>query len=670
MSNYDLPFALSDEEEKEWKKDLEYNPFTEEYTDVQGNVVSFEELQKKRDQLSKEEFKEVAIKTRKESSVGNSSTLVEEIQDAINENQNKKGTSPRQESDSPLDELKSSLNSYDKSKKFNIHLNISDFHYYELKGDGEELFPVPLSNFLILPLYTMKDEENKTKYLVKLINAYEQAIVTLEPKMLASNKEFKTALFEAGGFNWKGKPSQLDILIDILLAYRPPIIQEINYVGWHETEKGWFYQTHAYIEDQVYFPDEDGIIITDKKRYFIKENDILKTPVEHIKETPKVEDIRNVLTNFEKLYGVYGWLGIGFTVSTMHVNELAKKTKQHPFLYSYGIRNTGKTEYLKNVLKFSAIDSHLPPPPRLDGLRKRLMWFSHLPVAYDEAEEKSNKQADFFAKNREALNTIFNRTKLERGSLDPNGLYQFPVRATLSFAGEVATSDSAITTRTVFIDALKIHHDEEAFEELEEREEVMYWLGQFMMRTSQKWKKDLFDNYEMMNNRLKEVKGVTGRVRKNYAILLAGAVTFTQWLDGKFDTQFYSGALLTKLVGEIEREMAEGQEESNSNHPAITYLKDLSYLANKFKLTKADYLVEGNILYIAPEGSWRAYEEWKKNPHYASSRKVANDLRSYTFYLGTKPKRICGKLYKCWQIDMSKFEGNGLEGFLAVDNDY
>lgn len=584
---------------------------------------------------------------------------------------NEKGIIPRLESDSKEDAIITDLKNY--KLEYNdvyININFEQKHYFIFVNDEDgNLIPKRLSNFVILPLYSITDEDGKRKDIVQIVNNKEMKVVTLDAETKSSNNKFKTFVLENGKFNWLGSQKQLDQLIEFILFYETEEIVEISYVGWHESEKAWFFPTHAYVDGLVYYPNEDGIFKTHKKNYLLVKNEAFNICVEHVKDKPIKDEIIQAISNFQTLYDTHGWLGIGFTMSSMHVNEFAKKTKQHPFLYAHGMRNKGKTEYLKSVFRFAGMDPKLPPPPRLDGLRKRLAWFSHLPIGYDEAEEKSIKTLDFFVKNRDTLNTVFNRSSLERGTNDPNKLLFYPVRGTLVFGGEVATSDSAITTRTVFVDALKIIQDEKAFDTLEAHINVMYWLGQFMMRTSVNWKQMLFNNYEMINNHFRSLKDVSSRIRKNFSMLSAGAITFTQCIDEEFGTNFYTRVFLQDLLDNIEYEMLEGQKEAESNHPAINYLKDLAYLAQRNKLYNTDYKIEGDLLYIAPDSTWRVYEEWKKNPHYNSSRKVVNDLEAYkdSFFLGRKTKRIQGKQYKCWIIDITQFPDDGLQGFLVED---
>lgn len=674
-----FPFDLTEEERKEAEQELaeleKQNAIDEqeelENPFLQEKVIPIDEIQKRRENRKKTAASE-------EESIPLYDEVMEAVYPKENDNldlpltvddekeENEKGTSPRQEIDSLENELESSLLDYDSDFTLFINIDVKGRRYFIKVDEDRE---IPLSNFLILPLYSIEDEEGKRKDIVRIFNNKQSKVVILDAETKSINRQFKTFVLENGKFNWLGGQKDLDQLVQLILSYDTEEITEISYVGWNEKEKGWFFPTHAYVDGEVYFPNEDKIFKTKKKNYILDQNEAFGIVAEHIYDKPTKEDIITTLANYQTLYHTYGWLGIGFTVSSMHVNEFAKKTKQHPFLYAHGMRNSGKTEYLKTVFRFAGMDTRLPPPPRLDGLRKRLAWFSHLPIGYDEAEEKSIKTMDFFVKNRESLNTIFNRTSLERGTNDPNKLLYFPVRGTLAFGGEVATSDSAITTRTVFIDALKIVQDEKAFDELEQNVEIMYWLGQYMMRTSLEWKEMLYDNFDMINNHFKKVEGVSGRVRKNFSMLAAGAVTFTQWVDKEFGSQVYTGAFLQSLLTEIENEMIEGQQEAESNHHAITYLKDLSYLARKYKLVnQSDYKVVENFLYIAPESSWRAYEEWKKNPHYASSRKVANDLKAYQFFLGTERIRIGGHQKRWWKIDLSKFPDEDLQGFLDVDD--
>lgn len=299
----------------------------------------------------------------------------------------------------------------------------------------------------------------------------------------------------------------------------------------------------------------------------------------------------------------------------------------------------------------------LPPPPSLDGLRKMVSWYSHLPVGYDEAEQKSSSRSamDFFVKFREAMNTMFMRTAFERGAVEIDKIISYLVRSTLVFGGENRTTDGAITTRLIQMNSLNIQHDRAAFKSIEKNQHVLHWIGQYFMRTSHLWRSNLLQNYEQSLSQLEDTPNVSSRIQKNYAILLAGAITFTEWIDENLHTTFSSKKHFEKLVADVKIEMITSQKHSDGTNHLSTFLEDLTVLVNDHAggLNKTHYKVIKNILYVAPAMTWGVYSKWKGNEkHYSGYKAVSEDLKSQSYYLGIERTRIESTQYRCWTFDL------------------
>lgn len=313
---------------------------------------------------------------------------------------------------------------------------------------------------------------------------------------------------------------------------------------------------------------------------------------------------------------------------------------------------------MRSLFAFAGIDSKLPPPPSLDGLRKMISWYSHLPIGYDEAEQKPGSRAanDFFTKFREILNTIFMRTALERGAVDIDKIIHYLVRGTLVFGGENRTTDGAITTRLIQMNSLHIHHDRAAFKSLEKNQHILHWIGQYFMRTSHQWRSNLLQNYDQVLTQLEDTPDITSRIQKNYAILLAGALTFTEWLDENLQTNFCNQDQFEKLVADVKIEMIKSQKHADGTNHLSTFLEDLAVLVNEQTggLNQSHYRIEENILYIAPAMTWGVYSKWKGNEkHYSGYKAVTEDLKSQSYYMGSERTRINTTQYRCWTFDLN-----------------
>ena len=669
-----FPFELTKEEKKEAEKELaelEIQIATDEQEELENpfleeKVIPIDEIQKRRENRKKTAASE-----------DESIPLYDEVMEAVYPEENEKGTSPRQESDSnednPVEERLKIIIDFDKTRILSIRTAKDGSEYHE-----------SISNFILTPLYRILDDDDNEKHYVKLDNGYETKHIIFDGETLSINRNFKSFCRQKGDFNWKGNQEDLNQLNDFMIQHRCEVVEEVKYIGYlydqnflseeadEEDEAGntplykempediWIFPTHAYYNGELYYPDQDNIFRFPTKNVlleFDRTDNIVKKP---IKKIPTKDDVLSVLSGTHELYGHYGWLGIGFMVASLQVSTITQFSRQFPYFYPFGIRNTGKTEFATFMYKFAGVEAVLQSPPqRLDVFRKHLRWYSHLPYGYDEAQQQGEekKDKDFFFKFAEELKTLFNRKGLQRGDKDPDKLIKFPARAVLTFSGEVATNETAIKSRTIFIDALNFHHDEDTFDDLIEKENIMYWLGQYMMRTAHEWREPFVLNYKNLISEMKDVesyKKITSRVRKNYAIVLAATKTFMKCIDQKFGTVLYTESFFNELKYFALKEMMNSQKEVEEQHQAIVFLSEIASLAKSGELEKnVDYKIDDKILYISPNEAWNAHKKQRFKSPYVSTNAIASDLRAYSFFKGSKVKKIAGKALRCWMFELS-----------------
>ncbi|TRM10683.1 hypothetical protein FH966_02530 [Lentibacillus cibarius] len=306
LENYinELPFDLTEEE----KKELE-----------DTNVVSIEERRKMRKQTSLQDY-----------------TLFEDLMEALNKEneEDKKSIS----SDSDASEEKNIL-------KFESLINYSgNFIYYVFtKKEDDEFIDVKerLSNFIIIPLYTINTDENNTMYYMKIQNNRDTKTFTIDGETLSNNRLFKSFCRSKGDFNWLGKQNHLDRLNDYLIStFDYPEVEETNYMGFQidlqsynseDPEKMednvWLFPTHGYYNGTLIYPDDDGIFHTPNKNYLLnrKKFSAFNMNVAPIEKTPSKEEILNLFSNLQTLYSEYNWLGIGYMTATLQVSTVAKQ---------------------------------------------------------------------------------------------------------------------------------------------------------------------------------------------------------------------------------------------------------------------------------------------------------------------------------------------------------
>ncbi|QNU37119.1 hypothetical protein IC801_15065 [Geobacillus sp. 44B] len=548
-----------------------------------------------------------------------------------------------------------------------IFINHKSRYYYVKVMVGKDKYEEHRnSNFIIEPLYTSSDRNGNQKYILKLMSHSQTKVVEFDGETLAINQAFKKHCMNSGKFNWKGKQSQLDNLVDLILASPMKEINFISYVGWHEKEKIWIFPNHAYCEGKVYFADSDGVIEVNGRYFKVemeKDDEYLIHP--HIVSEPPKQAIISYFKGLQELYGPYVHLCFGYVASSLHVDAIASKTEFFPFLYTYGKHGQGKSTIISTFAKFAGMKVALSSPPTLDGLRKGISQKSHVPFVVDEAENKSEKTSgvDFFKTLADALKVIYMRQALIRGHKDETMRVRYPIRGTLMIGGEVLTSVSSIVQRSVLIDSSKIIQNEEVYEKIKANEEVAYWVGQFLMRSSHEWRNNFLELYEEIMSYFKK-QGWTNihvRIRANYAIFLAGAFAAYKQLNKYFgeDVFLSNKENIKEIYQFMFQEMKETHRMTEEDHPSMEFLRKIGLLANKNLLRQdVDYKCmkgeDGNIyLYLAPTNVVEVYKSSEKNPFYASSNKVVKDLQSQSFFKGFKKLRIGQSQPNSWIIQLT-----------------
>lgn len=138
--------------------------------------------------------------------------------------------------------------------------------------DPEKYSPVKISNFILKPLYKIRQNDNEIYYRMQLKNKKESINVLMNATILTSNRLFRQFVRSKGDFAWLGNQYKLDYLNEYLIeAFECNEVIELNFVGYHEFEDSeksnglWVFPTFAFYEGNVIFPDVDGIFFTPKK---------------------------------------------------------------------------------------------------------------------------------------------------------------------------------------------------------------------------------------------------------------------------------------------------------------------------------------------------------------------------------------------------------------------
>lgn len=531
-----------------------------------------------------------------------------------------------------------------------------------------------ISNFTLKPIYKVRSENNEIYYCIELKNKVESIRTLMNAETLTSNKTFRQFVRGRGDFVWLGTQYKLDYLNEYLIEmFVCNEVVEVNYIGYQRFEDSdtvrnddlWIFPKFAFNNGKVIFPNEDGIFITEKKSYMLNKLlvDNLEINAHYVYEEFKPEWVITLLRDLYKLYGNQFLLGIGFMMATMQISFVEKLTNQFPFYSPNGITHSGKTEYLNLLSKFAGIELEFTSPPeRIDVLRKQVSFYSHLPYGYDEAQDDGNKS--FYKRHEAPLKAYFNRRNQFRGDKDILKVYNYPIRCSLIFAGEIGVSNSALSTRSILVDSATFVHDREAFKNVQTNKEVILGMGQYMMKSSGVWRNSYIEAYyefvELIDEYLNEK--VLSRVKTNYAIILAGAKVFLQMMEQHYKINLNIEKVLYELINFSTKEMIKAFVTADENKNVVNYLSNIAYLANK------DALVEGThykidldknknakVLNVAIGDAWSALEDSRLGTIYVSKNQVTNDVKTLPYFIKTNvnaQKKIGNKNLRVWQFDL------------------
>ncbi|MEK4629009.1 hypothetical protein MKZ17_12450 [Solibacillus sp. FSL R7-0682] len=542
---------------------------------------------------------------------------------------------------------------------------------YMTYKDPEKYSPVKISNFILKPLYKIRQNDNEIYYRMQLKNKKESINVLMNATILTSNRLFRQFVRSKGDFAWLGNQYKLDYLNEYLIeAFECNEVIELNFVGYHEFEDSeksnglWVFPTFAFYEGNVIFPDVDGIFFTPKKSFMLNKQllDNLYLNAKYIDKEFDGEQVKLILNKLFKMYSYNIFLGIGFTIATMQVNLVEKLTNQFPFYSPSGITHSGKTEYLSILSKFAGVEvNFVSPPEKIDVLRKEVSYYSHLIFGYDEAQDDGS--TSFYKKHEAPLKAYFNRKSQHRGDKDIFKVHKFPIRCGLLLSGEISTSNSALYTRSILVDSASFVHDKEAFNHVKRNKDLILYLGQVMMKDSENWCstfKNEFKSYEVLIDQFLNEK-VQSRVKTNYAILLAGIKVFLEKIEVYFDIDLTLDQFLQELFTFATKEMINAYLVADENKNVTNYLANIAYLSSKGVLLegvhyKVEYDIYKNpkILSLAFGDAWSALQDSRLNTIYTSKNQVSNDVKTLTYFLPnfSAQKKIGNKNLRVWNFDL------------------
>ena len=236
--------------------------------------------------------------------------------------------------------------------------------------------------------------------------------ITLSGKELSSVKDFKAAVRTRAWGNWLGAQPDLDSLATQLDAARPPIVHELQVLGWDEESDCYFFPDIAYTPSgRAVTPDARGYFaisgVPMRYRLTVSRNE---KPI--VPDGP--ERLPEVLRGLWKAFGPLALTVLGFAAASLFANQFAARPSSRffPFLSLYGPAGTGKTSMLLLLNRFLGRDVgeglSLNSVDTAKGTTREIARVSNLPIALLEMDRLKAARFEMLR-----LLPLFNRGALQ-----------------------------------------------------------------------------------------------------------------------------------------------------------------------------------------------------------------------------------------------------------------
>jgi len=395
----------------------------------------------------------------------------------------------------------------------------------------------------------------------KLHNGRGALSLTLSGKELSSVKDFKSAVRTRAWGNWVGNQDDLDKLTTQMDAARPPIVRELEIVGYDVDSDCYFFPDIAYAPTgQSVAPDAKGYFTIGGVAgcFWLNaqdgENPI---PRENSDRLPEV------MRGLWKAFGPRALAVVGFAAATLFKHQFGARraTRFFPFLSLYGPSGTGKTSmlFLINRLLGRDVEEGIPlnAIDTAKGSTRDIGRISNLPAHLLEMDKAKAARFDM---NR--LLPLFNFGSLQTRANKSQGLdtHKMGFLGALIFAQNFEQfTGEAQKSRVVSLDFL----EKIKGEQLDANKALLGMpfggLAAFrheILSHRDDAQKLLFDSYQGFEQRLGRDGVGNARVAQTHAVVMAGVQLAAAYSLPPSESRTMAEAVYPYLLEVAQRKIA------------------------------------------------------------------------------------------------------------------
>lgn len=399
------------------------------------------------------------------------------------------------------------------------------------------------SNFVMIPLFHIKDPYN-SKRIYKMKNvSREEALIEMKESEMYSLQAFRERVGSMGNYRWKAGPNELNSLGDYLYD-RTETAVEIKQLGWSHT--GFFVWGNGIVADGQFLPVDDyGTVRIDRTD---DKGKVQGTDNYYLPAMSKIYADRKDMFKFERMFihddshssismegycrmmaDVFGdnaKVGVMFLFATLFRDIVTSYTKNFPILNLFGPKGSGKSELGHSLMSFF-IKNNTPlniQNATIAALADAIAQCSNALVHVDEYKNNVDPVKIEFLKGlydgsgRSRMNMDLDK-KREITSVDS---------AVILSGQEMPTVDIALFSRTIFLTFGKTVHNREAKKKFNElvniRKMGVSHLTNEILSHRSEFENDFYRQYGFVSEDIaQDIQGneVEDRIWRDWTVLLA-----------------------------------------------------------------------------------------------------------------------------------------------------
>lgn len=469
----------------------------------------------------------------------------------------------------------SDLSSRDLYEQYGFYKGDNCYYGYNEKGMNT------WSNFILKPLFHIKDYNNPKRLYLITNTSNVQEIIELKQEDLISLTRFKQRIEGLGNYIWLATDRELTKL-KMYLYERTETAVEIKQLGWNKD--GFYAWGNGIYTDMWIAADEYGIcrmpsgnyylpsasrIFANDKMLFQFERKFILTSYNRI--TLKTYGEKIILT-----YGERGIIGLSFYFASLFKDVIINTTKFFPILNLFGPKGSGKSELGHTLMSFFIIKNTAPNlmNSTIAALSDTIAQCANALVHIDEYKNTIELS------KREFLKGLWDGTGRNRMNMDNDKKREVTaVDCAVILSGqEMPTIDIALFSRLIFVSFNKSEftmEEKRNFDELARIRELGFSHISLQLLDGRKAVELNFPaQYRQATEELAlAVQGykVEDRILRNWAIPLA----CFRCLESLFDFPFNSMDLYKTTIAGI---LAQNKE-CLSNNELSQFWATYAYLA-------------------------------------------------------------------------------------------